>query len=130
MPIKTLVSGDEPNDAYFFVEFYVSGPQPSASVLSVFLQNNNSASSVTVGLVGGETVPEGGTASFELTLSQSASTSVTVYYDTQDGTAVNGTNYTAKSGSVTFSAGQSTAWVSVPTLAPGRSPTTSSSGSI
>jgi subtilisin family serine protease len=45
------------------------------------------------------------TRSFTVTLSQALATSVTVSYSTADGTATAGSDYQAKSGTVTFSAG-------------------------
>ncbi|NVO29558.1 aggregation factor core protein MAFp3, partial [Donghicola sp. C2-DW-16] len=50
---------------------------------------------------------------FEVRLSQPASSALTVSYATKDGSAVSGADYTAKSGSLTFAAGQDVAFVSV-----------------
>jgi len=62
-------------------------------------------------------VNEGGTATFQISLSSTSSTQVIVYYSTQNGSAVSGANgnYTQETGSVTIPAGQSTATVNVPT---------------
>jgi hypothetical protein len=59
--------------------------------------------------------PSSGTtnASFSVTLSPPSASAVTVNYATADGTATAGTHYTAASGSVTFSAGQTSKTVNV-----------------
>jgi hypothetical protein len=54
-----------------------------------------------------------GSAVFTLTLDRPATARTTVSYTTADGTAVAGTDYTAKSGSVTFTVGQSSKTVGV-----------------
>ncbi len=61
--------------------------------------------------------PHGGTASFTVSLSSPATVHpLTVDYATADGTAHAGTDYTATTGQLTFSAGASSATVSVPVL--------------
>lgn len=55
-------------------------------------------------------------ATFNVSIDFPISTSVTVQYSTADGTAVAGTNYTATSGTLTFSAGATSQTVSVPIL--------------
>ncbi len=50
---------------------------------------------------------------FELSLSEAAASSITLNYATTNGTALAGQDYTATSGSVTFAAGQTSAFVSV-----------------
>jgi hypothetical protein len=63
------------------------------------------------------TVAEGNTGvktiTFTLRLSAPSGQSVTVQYATADGTATAGTDYVAKTGTVTFSAGQTTATVTI-----------------
>jgi hypothetical protein len=61
-------------------------------------------------------VLEGDTATFTISLSQSSTSSVTVNYTTADGTALAGTDYTAKTDSVTFAPGDLTKTVPVPVL--------------
>ena len=56
----------------------------------------------------------GATAAFTVTLSQAAATAVTVGYTTADGTAIAGTDYTATSGTLTFSPGTLSQSISVP----------------
>ena len=64
------------------------------------------------------TVIEGGTvnAVFTVTLSPSSAQTVTVNYATVAGTAAAGTDYTSESGTLTFTAGQTTKTISVPIL--------------
>ena len=62
------------------------------------------------------TVPEGGTASFMVTLSVSSDETVTVEYETRDGKARADSDYTAKSGTVTFPANSTEQTVEVETL--------------
>ncbi|MEM9642911.1 MAG: Calx-beta domain-containing protein [Pseudomonadota bacterium] len=52
---------------------------------------------------------------FELTLSRPSQTPITLNYTTRNGDAVAGSDYTAKSGTVTFAAGQTKAFVSITT---------------
>lgn len=61
-------------------------------------------------------VPEGGVAVFTVTLAGAPFAPVTVTYNTSDGTATAGTDYTAKSGMLTFAAGETSKTVSVSTL--------------
>ena len=58
--------------------------------------------------IGDATVDEGGTARFEVTLSAASAQTVTVAYATVDGTAIQGTDYVAGSGPLTFAAGTTT----------------------
>ena len=55
--------------------------------------------------IGDVTVTEGGSAVFTITLSQTASSNVTVDYQTVDGTATSATDYVARSGIVVFNPG-------------------------
>ena len=58
--------------------------------------------------------PAGNTMTFTVTLKQAATHTVTVAYQTEDNSALAGTDYTTKSGSLTFPAGVTTQTVSVP----------------
>lgn len=64
------------------------------------------------------TVNEGDPAGFQLTLSQASDCPVTVYYQTVDGTALAGVNYSAapSSAAVTIAASATSAYISVGTL--------------
>ena len=59
---------------------------------------------------------EGGTLKFEMELAQAAEAPVTVDYETADGTATAGEDYTAKRGTVTFAPGHTRKTVAVPVL--------------
>ena len=65
--------------------------------------------------VGDATVEEGGTASFEVTLSPASARTVTVDYRTAGGTAVEGTDYEAASDTLTFDAGTTRQTIDVQT---------------
>ena len=56
------------------------------------------------------------TVDFEVTMSKAASTAVTVSYATSDGTALDGSDYTAKSGTLTLNAGELTKTIAVTVL--------------
>ena len=56
------------------------------------------------------------TLDFAVTLSRAASGTVTVEYATADGTATAGSDYTARSGTLTFDPGETAKTVSVPVL--------------
>ncbi len=62
-------------------------------------------------------VNDGSTATFTITSSMASSTNQTVHYQTVDGTAVAGTDYTTTSGTATITAGQTSTTVTVPTTA-------------
>lgn len=61
-------------------------------------------------------VTEGGNSVFTITKAGTASTSLTVNYATANGTAVAGSDYTATSGTLTFTTAQTSQTVSVPTI--------------
>ena len=61
-------------------------------------------------------VVEGGTAEFVVRLSAVSGVAVTVDFETVDGTALAGSDYTAASGTLTFTAGETAQTISVATL--------------
>ena len=61
------------------------------------------------------TVEEGRTAEFEVTLDATSHVAVTVQYATMDDTAVDGSDYTAASGTLTFSPGTTSRTIRVST---------------
>ena len=65
--------------------------------------------------IGDASVSEGGTAEFEVRLTPSSTGTVTVSYATMDGTAVEGTDYTRTTGTLTFIAGDMMKTISVQT---------------
>ena len=66
--------------------------------------------------IGDAAVQEGGTAEFEVTLRPASEQTVTVRYQTKNGTALAGSDYTETSGTLTFTAGQTTKTISVSTV--------------
>ena len=74
--------------------------------------------------IGNQTVTEGATAVFTVTLSATSTQVITVNYATADGTAKAGSDYTSTSGTLTFPAGTVTRTISVTTLGDALSETT------
>lgn len=66
--------------------------------------------------IGNATATEGGSLVFTVTLSPSAVGTVTVNYATANGSAVEPGDYTASSGMLTFTAGQTSQTITVPTV--------------
>jgi hypothetical protein len=66
--------------------------------------------------IGSASANEGGDETFTVTLSKASTNQVTVNYTTKDGTALAGTDYTATSGTLTFTAGTTSQTVTVHTL--------------
>lgn len=79
--------------------------------------NDNPANALPKLNVAAVTVQRGAPAIFTLTLDKAPTTPVSLGFQTINDTALAGTHYTATTGSVTFAAGQTSATVSVPTLA-------------
>ena len=95
------------------------GNQPSLRSTGVILDDDGAGSNLAL-FVSDPTIIEGDAGSrealFELRLSQPADATMTFAYSTGNGSAVAGSDYTAKAGTVTFAAGQQTAFVSVNVL--------------
>lgn len=68
-------------------------------------------------------VSQGQDATFTIQLSTTSTSNVVINYETANGTGVEGTHYTATTGSVTINAGDLTATVDVPTIVSGESNT-------
>ncbi|MBW6401494.1 M10 family metallopeptidase C-terminal domain-containing protein [Roseomonas sp. HJA6] len=94
----------------------LEGGQPSLRAIGTILDDDGAGSNLAL-FVSDPKVIEGDAGKtkvvFELHLSQPATASMTFTYATQDGSAVAGQDYTAKTGSVTFAAGQQTAFVTI-----------------
>ncbi len=88
---------------------------PGASDLTATgtITNDDAKPTVSIGDV---TVSEGGTATFTVTLSNPAEYDIVLNYATADGTAVDGSDYTGTSGSVTIPAGETTATATIDVL--------------
>ncbi|MBW0149343.1 DUF6701 domain-containing protein [Marinobacter arenosus] len=69
--------------------------------------------------VSGSTVFQGETATFVITLDAAAGRDIVLGYRTEDSSAVQGTDYSQRSGTLTIPAGQTQASISVPTLQSG-----------
>ena len=117
--IAVVVTGDttvEPNET-----FTVNLASPTgATILDAqgvgTIVNNDGAALPTLA-IGDVSVTEGNsgttTATFTATLSAAASSTVTVNYATANGTATAGTDYVGQSGTLTFTAGQTTKTIAV-----------------
>ena len=97
----------------------LAGGEDTLTATGVILDDDGDGSDLAL-FVSDPTIMEGDTgtkqAVFEIQLSQAYSKDITLSYRTQDGTATAGSDYTAKSGTVTFLAGQTTASVAVTIL--------------
>lgn len=104
------------NTQYFYkVSAWDSDGESSQSATPV--DATTSLPTVAVSQSGSSTVAESaGSISIDLLLSAASSQQATVNYATADGTATAGSDYTATSGTKTFSAGQTSQTVSIPIL--------------
>nr|WP_321982751.1 Calx-beta domain-containing protein [uncultured Cohaesibacter sp.] len=94
----------------------LSGGENTLSATGVILDDDGSGSNLALFVSDPEIVEgDNGTkyAVFDIELSQSYASNITLDYTTKDGTALAGEDYTAKSGALTFYAGQTTKSVSV-----------------
>lgn len=71
----------------------------------------------TISVTGSSKVTEGATANFTVSLNKASMNTVTVNYVTQDGSALAGVDFTTTSGTLTFLSGETSATISVPTVA-------------
>ncbi len=99
--------------------FIVTLSNPSAGTLSdsqaqITIQDDDAAPTVTISA--STSAAEGTTASLAVTLAAASGKTVTVDFATDDGTATSGADYTAASGTLTFSPGQTTQTVSIALL--------------
>ena len=96
-------SDDEPDEA-----FTVRLTNPNGATLAddsgsgTIRDNDEAASDLPTLSIGDASADEGGTARFEVTLTGTSAQTVTVDYETVDGTAVEGTDYVAASGTLMF----------------------------
>ena len=97
---------------------HAGGRQPSRYAGTITDDDDEGGGGVTTPelWIGDAAVEEGGTAEFEVTLSPAGSETVTVDFQTVDGTAAAGSDYTTKTGTLTFAAGQTTKTIMVSTV--------------
>lgn len=95
----------------------VSGTQNAGSAYVVFGRNNNAATPPTISIASNITLTEGNsgtkTAQFIIRLSRSSNQEVKVDFATLNGSATPGSDYVAKSGTLTFAAGETEKIVSI-----------------
>lgn len=112
---------DEADESVWFeisnpVNAALSGGEKTLTALGIIEDDDGSGSNLSL-FVSKPVVTEGDTGSrnavFEVTLSKPHATDLTLAFTTQDGTAKAGSDYVAKSGSITFLAGQTKATVEV-----------------
>ncbi|SFO57658.1 Ca2+-binding protein, RTX toxin-related [Cohaesibacter marisflavi] len=123
--ISILADSDVENYENFSVVLYeptnavLAGGEDSISATGIIQDDDGSATDVSL-FVSDPVVSEGTTSGkqvfFELQLSQPSSSDITLSYSTENGTATAGQDYVAKSGTVTFLAGQTVASVGVTLL--------------
>ena len=116
VPLLADTASEEPE--HFLVRLSgASGLIVDDPMAVVTVIDNDSRSRAPVAAVGDVAVDEGdGVARFVITLDQAATAPVTVSYRTLDGTAVSGSDYTGRTGSVTFAAGETAKAVDVAIL--------------
>ena len=112
----------EQNDEYFTLDLTgvrsSGSPAPSVSLgspteASAYIHNIDPCAAT---ISNAQTVDEGDTAYFQVTLADPSNSDITVFYQTQDGTAKGGTNYVGSPGWVTIPAWDTTATIPVPTI--------------
>ena len=100
------------------IELFVSGDGFYNEDLSVVIEDNDTDEQATlpeVSIEPGYVTENQGEAIFVVTLSEVSESTVTVEFDTESlGAAVEGTDFTAVSGTVTFAPGETTATITVP----------------
>lgn len=100
---------DEPTETFSVTMFNVSGaqlPDPSA-IVTITDDDTSSQLAVNDPSVNEPANGATGTVTFTVSLSQASNRVVTVNYGTASGTATSGTDFVAKSGTLTFNPGQS-----------------------
>ena len=114
--VATIGGIYEPNSEYFWLDLTsASGASlGTPTSASASIENVASMPNATISGPSGD-VLAGNAASFTVSLSERSALATTVYYQTQNGTASAGYNYTSESGSVVIPAYSATATFSVPT---------------
>ncbi|MEI5682187.1 Calx-beta domain-containing protein [Mesorhizobium sp. CCNWLW179-1] len=123
--IRTTGDTVDERDEHIVVELFdpngarIEGGEPTIAKSGVILDDDGAGSNLAL-FVSDQVVLEGDAGQknvvFEIRLSQPAPLAFTANYTTVDGTAVAGTDYVAKSGTVSFVAGQDVAYVTIPVI--------------
>ncbi len=126
--VKTIAIGGynestDEVDEFFTVELFdpnnaeFAGGAPVLRAMGIKLDNDGAGVNTAV-FVGSPVITDGDSGSkmaiFEVRLSQPLDVATTMAYTTANGTAIAGSDYTATSGTLSFAAGQTVAYVSVP----------------
>ena len=104
--VQTLQDTDEQEDAETFTVQLsgVSGATLTDGVaIGTILDDDDNRPPLAIA---DASVTEGGLAAFDVTLGSGATGPVTVSYQTENGTATAGSDYTSKSGTLTFASGE------------------------
>ncbi len=116
--IVVPVIGDETDESD--ETFSVQLTQPTNATIQTATATGTILSDDTTLSINSPTVVEGDSGeklmAFTVTLSKSLSRAVTVQYQTEDGTAIAGSDYLAKNGTLTFEPGQTTQTILVPII--------------
>ena len=116
IPLLADTSAEEPEHFLVWLSG-ASGLIVDDPMAVVAIIDNDSTSRAPVAAVGDVAVDEGdGVARFVITLDRATTAPVTVSYRTLDGTALSGRDYTGRTGSVTFAAGETAKAVDVAIL--------------
>ncbi|MFK7207870.1 Calx-beta domain-containing protein, partial [Acinetobacter baumannii] len=107
---------DEANETFNLTATVTSGSTANTSATGVGTIVDNDPAPV-LNITGPATINEtAGTATYTVTLTGNTSLPVTVNYGTANGTATSGTDYTSKSGTLTFAVGETSKTITVPIL--------------
>ncbi|MBX7147565.1 hypothetical protein K1X76_00645 [bacterium] len=104
---------DEPDENLVVTLSNATVASIADSTATVTITDDDAAPSLSIDDV---SVGESGSASFTVTLSAASGKTVTVTYTTSNGTATSGSDYSTASGTLTFTAGQTTKNITVPIL--------------
>jgi Ca2+-binding RTX toxin-like protein len=123
--IRTTGDAIDERDEHIVVELFdpkgarIEGGEPTIAKSGLILDDDGPGSNLAL-FLSDPVVLEGDAGQknvvFEIRLSQPAPLAFTANYTTVDGTAVAGTDYVAKSGTVSFVAGQDVAYVTIPVI--------------
>ncbi len=119
--IDVPIVGDlliEPNETFKVVLSNAAGATLNDSEAVVTIVNDDSPPEITINNITVVEPPSGSTdATFTVTLSNPVNTAVTVNFATVNGTAIEPSDYASRSGTLTFTPGQTSKTITVPVLA-------------